>query len=284
VAFKNCFQHGFGYPKFKRRGENERFTSPRDTRIENNRIWLEKIGWTKFRGDTSQLKGKIKAATISLEAGKWYCSLRLEVSAEDYFDPRPFKEDAIGVDLGVVNPLTVTNGTQFKVLGKEERARLKQLETRRKRYQRQMARKQKGSENREKARLKVQRAFQKERFVRQDFQHKVSDRLTRNAETIIFEDLRVKDMTKKGGSSKRGLNREMLRIGFAGLVAKCTYKAHRRGGSVRKVTPKYTSQTCSDCGSIDKESRVSRDLFICTSCGHEQDADKNAALNILALA
>jgi putative transposase len=88
----------------------------------------------------------------------------------------------------------------------------------------------------------------------------------------------------KAGRGKHGLNREMLRMGLSGLVTRTQQKAERKGGQVLFVNPAYTSQTCSTCGSINKESRKSQARYQCVDCGFRFNADKNAALNILAKA
>jgi putative transposase len=285
-AFKNCFKHGFGYPKFHRKGKKESFriiqmNNDGYVRVEDRKIKIGKYGFVKSKGDWSQLRGRIKNITVKLDAGKWYASIQQEVSADEYYTPVNHRHEAGGIDLGVVRPLTVTDGERFALLGRDTKQRLEKAETKRKRYQRQFARKQQGSKNREKAKLRVQRAYQKERFIRKDFVEKASACLTKNFKTLIFEDLKIANMTK-GGKNKSGLNREMLRLGLGSVVQRCIDKAARRGGAVIFVDPRYTSQMCSSCGTIDRESRKSQSRFHCISCGFKLNADRNAAQNILA--
>lgn len=80
---------------------------------------------------------------------------------------------------------------------------------------------------------------------------------------------------------KRGLNRSILNQGWGAFARILAYKLEERGGTLVLVNPAYTSQTCSECGTIDKESRESQAVFKCRHCGHEAHADTNAALNIL---
>jgi putative transposase len=292
VAYSRFFKGIANKPRFHKKGQKDSFRIPQSVRLEDNSVFLQKYGYIKIKGSLDQIRGTIKSATIKLIADKWYVSILYEVKAEDYYQPVDHKVEAIGIDLGIVNPLTVTGGSNFHVFGRKTRKNLQQLEHRRKRYQRQLARKVKGSNNRKKAKLKVAIAFQKEANVRKNFQHQVSHRLTKEAEVLIFEDLKLSNMTRSAKGTlenpgtnvrqKSGLNREMLRIGLAGLINKCVYKAHRRGGNVIFVDPKFTSQTCSSCGTIDKLSRKSQARFQCIHCGFKLNADKNASLNILA--
>ena len=291
-AFNRFFKGQTKWPVFHKRGQKESFRVTQSSRLENQSLYLVKYGHVSIRGDLSQLRGRVKSVTVKRVAGKWYASILQEVEASDYYQPTKHKHEAVGIDLGVVNPLTLTNGTSFKVAGRETRQHLKMLEVRRKRYQRQLARKTKGSNNRNKARLRVARAYQREAYYRKNFQHQVSHRLTASAQTLVFEDLKISNMTKSAKGTvenpgtnvraKSGLNRELLRLGLTGLVKKCQYKAHRRGGTVVFVDPRHTSQTCSDCGTIDKLSRKSQARFLCVHCGFKLNADQNASLNILA--
>lgn len=292
VAFDRFFKGHSDKPSFHKKGQKESFRIPQNVEIREGKLFLSKYGLIRIRGDLSQIRGKIKSATVKLEAGKWYVSILYAPLSKDYYQPVDHRVEAISIDLGVVQPLTITDGEHFWIRGQETREHLTKLETRRKRYQRQFNRKQRRSNNQHKTRTRIAKAFQKERNYRNNFQHQVSHRLTNLAETIIFEDLRIRSMTRsargtqdnpgKNVRQKSGLNREMLRIGLSGLVSKCQYKAHRRGGQVLFVDPKFTSQTCSDCGTVDKRSRESQSRYSCVHCGFTLNADRNAALNILA--
>lgn len=291
TAYDRFFKGLARRPRFHKKGQKESFRVPQNVRLEGSHLLLTKYGRIRVRGDLSQIRGKIKSATVKLDAGRWHISILYEASAETYYKPVDHKVCAIGIDLGVVQPLTITDGKHFWVRGQETREKLTKLETRRRRYMRQLSRKIKGSNNRHRARNKVTRAYRKEQNYRNNFQHQVSHRLTKFAETIVFEDLRVGQMTRsaKGTAenpgtnvrAKSGLNREMLRIGLSGLITKCEYKAQRRGGQILFVDPKFTSQTCNACGVVDKKSRESQSRYRCVHCGFTLNADKNAALNIL---
>ena len=121
--------------------------------------------------------------------------------------------------------------------------------------------------------------------VRSDWQHRTSTDIARRFGAVILEDLNTKGMTSaaggKGRAAKAGLNRSILNQGWYGFEVKLAYKLEERGGTLVKVNPAYTSQTCAECGVIDARSRESQAVFCCVACGHEDHADTNAARNIL---
>ena len=126
--------------------------------------------------------------------------------------------------------------------------------------------------------------------IRRDAQHQISRKLADAYAFIAVEDLRVKNMTAstkgtaespgKNVAQKRGLNREILSQGWAALRTMTEYKSDWSGGKVVAVPPQYTSRTCNECGKESADSRKGQ-KFRCVFCGHEADADINAAKNIL---
>lgn len=101
---------------------------------------------------------------------------------------------------------------------------------------------------------------------------------------VVIENLKVKNMTKSGGSRKRGLNRVVLDTAFGEFRRLLEFKGRLYGCEVVAVPPHYTSQRCSACGHVDAGNRRSQSDFRCVSCGHEANADLNAAINILEAA
>lgn len=124
---------------------------------------------------------------------------------------------------------------------------------------------------------------------RKDWIEKATTNLARRFDTVVIEDLRIKNMTRSakgtvaepgtGVAQKRGLNRSILEQGW-GLFARRL--ADKIGDRLVLVPAAYTSQRCSCCGHVDNKSRESQSRFACTACGHADHADVNAALNILA--
>ena len=135
------------------------------------------------------------------------------------------------------------------------------------------------------------KAFRKIRQFRDNQTHHISSKITRDCGLIFVEDLKIPNMTKsakgttdkpgKNVSAKTGLNREILAQRWGDVRQKIAYKAQWRGGRMEEVSAAYTSQTCHACGYIDKANRKTQAKFKCVACGHEDNADVNAAKNIL---
>ena len=158
---------------------------------------------------------------------------------------------------------------------------LRLLETKHKRHQRALSRKRTRSRRRERARRRLQRAARRLAQARKAWQHRTSRTLADKAHTVVVEALHPEAMTRKGKGGKCGLNREIRNTGRGGLRQMLACKA----GQIIEVNPAHnTSQNCSACGVIDADSRRSQASFVCVACNHTQNADLNAARNILASA
>lgn len=295
MAYTNFFrrvkQGGVaGFPKFKRKGERDSFRCTMSLQYKEGKLKIGKHGWVRVRGSTEHL-AEIRQITVVKDAGKWYANCLTEVEEVEHIH----LHKRCGIDVGVKKPLTVVynteSGLKTKVLGVKFSKELGRKENRRKRYQRQLARKQIGSVNSGKCKVRVNRAFYRERSFRKNWIEKVSNQLSNRFEVIVFEDLRLRNMTRsaKGNADKHGknvkaksaLNRELLRLGLSTLMVRTEQKASEKQGRVMYVDPRFTSQTCPQCGTVDKANRRSQAEFKCVGCGHEDNADRNAALNIM---
>jgi putative transposase len=132
------------------------------------------------------------------------------------------------------------------------------------------------------------------RNQRRDVLHKLSRSLIDDHDLIVVEDLRIANLTRRptpvrddtggfapnGAAAKAGLNKSILDAGWGTLIAMLTYKAEDAGRRLVVVNPRHTSQTCSACGLVNRDSRHGT-VFCCVGCGHEDHADVNAAVNIL---
>ena len=279
-AWKRAFKHG-GFPKFKARRGTDGFTIPQDVSLTPNG-WLRvpKIGWVKLtRNGGNPYSGcKPIRVTVRRDCGQWNAIVLYRIAEPDALDDGT----AIGVDMNV--------GQVADSSGEIHRGPdVARLEARKRRYQRKMARQRKGSNRRAVTRLRLRKTQRKLRHTRHNWHHHASKAVSRKACTVVVEDLRTQAMTRsaKGtaeepGSNvrqKSGLNRGILATGWGQLRHMLDYKAV----NVVAVHPAYTSQTCNECGTVDKRSRRSQSDFHCVHCGHEANADINAALNILAL-
>lgn len=279
-AMVNFFEKRSNYPRFKSRKtkQSATFTGNSFT-YENGKIKLAKtseplkIVWSRPLPVTA----KPSSVTVSLDrAGRYHIS----VLVEEAIKRLPASDKTVGIDLGVQDFAVTSEGEKIKAprIGRKRHKKIAKL-------QKSLARKEKGSRNREKARLKLAKAQAKIVDSRRDFLHKLSSRLIRENQTIVIEDLAVKNMTAKAGSRKRGLNRSILDTGMAEFRSMLAYKAHWYGRTLEVIPRFYPStQLCFDCGATTGP-RGAENLgmrkWVCTECGATHDRDINAAQNIL---
>ena len=284
-AFSDAFdpaQPGKRLPRFKKKGVSDSFRFPQGVKVDNRRIFLPKVGWVGFF-KSREMIGEIKQATVTREADGWYVSIQTEYEISD---PKWATGGIIGVDRGVAVFAATTDGELVEPVG----AYAKSMQ-RLARLQRQLARKQKGSNNQGKARARVAHMHQRIRRQREDFLHKLSTRWSKSHALIALEDLRIGNMTRSAKGTvenpgihvaqKSGLNRAILDQGWSAFSAMLEYKLAERGGRLVLVPPQHSSQECSCCGHVAPENRPTRDLFRCAACGHTEHADVNAATVVL---
>lgn len=283
TAYHRAFKGLGGFPDFKKRGEREAFTfKGREITVERlNRRWgrvrLPKIGWVKFRM-TRNLSGKMTEATVSLTPLGWAISIGCKDCDVQSFAT----EGAVGIDRGVAIPLMLSDGTSYMMP-----ERIDVLERRKRKAQRIASRRKRGSVRHAKAQRRVAAVSAKIARIRKHWAHETTTAICRKFGTVVIESLRTKNMTRsaagtveapgKNVSQKRGLNRAILNVGWHQIETMLFYKANR----LVKVDPRFTSQTCSCCGTVDSRSRKNQASFVCSSCGFRANADRNAAINIL---
>ena len=253
--------------------------------VKGNQVKLPNdIGIVKFR-KSQDILGEIKNVTISKHVGKWYISFGVENTIEKPIHP---SKSAIGVDLGINKLVTTSDGQIFDPINSFKANQVKLT-----RLQRKLKKKTKFSENWKKLNLKINKLHHHIANIRHDYLHKVTTTLSKNHAMIVVEDLKVANMSKsaKGSIEKKGknvkakssLNKSILDQGWSMLVGMLEYKQQWRGGLLVKVDPRYTSQTCSSCGHVAKENRLTQANFSCVECGFGENADINASRNILAV-
>lgn len=286
VAFKRFFRKESAYPAFKKKGLNDSFRFPQikseAINEANSRIKLPKLGWVKYKKSRS-IQGTPKNITISRKLDSWYVSIQVEYDVDR---PLPKAKKAIGLDLGVARFATLSDGSYIEPLNAFKNSQAKLAK-----YQRQMARKKKFSNNWTKAKAKVSKLQNKIANSRRDFLHKASTAICNNHALVAIEDLKVSNMSKsakgsfeepgKNVKAKSGLNRSILDQGWNEFRRQLEYKMSWSGGEVVAVAPHYTSQACPCCGHVHKENRKTQAKFECVSCGFEENADFVGALNIL---
>lgn len=286
-AFANFFKGVARYPTPRRKNVNDSFRF-QGREVEMKRLsgkWsavrLPKIGWVKFR-DTRPMRGTLKNATLSLDALGWHVSFAREIEHVAPANICP----CVGIDRGVANTLSLSTGARVSIP-----CSLEAIERRQRAAQRVASRRKRGSARRAKALRRAAKLSARRARIRKDWAHKTALDLARRFGTVVLEDLRIKNMTASARGTvedpgrmvrqKAGLNRSILNQGWFGFETILAYKLEERGGYLCKVDPAYTSQTCSECGSVDRESRENQASFVCRHCGFRAHADHNAAINIL---
>ncbi|MDP2211063.1 MAG: transposase [Candidatus Aquicultor sp.] len=243
----------------------------------------KKLGWLRYR-NSRDVPGAVKQVTVSGRGGKWFVSIQTEREVPAPVHP---SSSMVGLDVGVARFATLSDGTVYAPVSsyrKHER-RLVFL-------QRQMSRKSKFSNNWKKAKARLQKLHTKIANIRCDSLHKTSHEISQNHAIVVIEDLPIRNMSKSAAgtadspghnvSSKSGLNKSILDQGWFEFRRQLEYKQQWRGGRVIAVAPQNTSRTCSACGHVAKENRKTQAQFKCVECAYSENADLNAAHNILA--
>lgn len=256
----------------------------RNVTFGRNSIKFPKIGRIAFKRHKKP-RGKFKQVRIIKKGSEWYACVSLEQEPGNHWK----SEKAVGADLGVKKPIALSTGeVLLENFGNEDDIIGEKI----KKSKRTLARRQKGSQRRLKEKERLGRLERKRKRQRQSKRHQATTKIARENRIIAIEDLRVENMIKsakgtleKPGRSvaqKRGLNRGMSRVGLGYIRKQLEYKAERMGGTLVAVDARHTSQDCSKCGHRDKGNRKTQANFTCLSCGHHENADINAAKNILA--
>ncbi|NBR00930.1 MAG: transposase, partial [Actinobacteria bacterium] len=276
-AFKGFLSGRTKYPRFKSRNKGVGgFRLTGTVSIDERCIQLPVVGKIRLQpGERGYIpQGRYAQASVTEHAGKWFVS----VVGIDVPDTRPNGNPSVGVDLGVVNLATLSNGEVIPnpLVLKSRARKLKHL-------QQEVSRKARGSKNRAKAVMRLKEAHSRVANTRKDALHKATTYLAKSHGKVVIEDLKVRNMTR-AGKGKRGLNRSVLDASFGEFRKMLEYKGARYGCEVVAVNPAYTSQRCSACGHVERGNRKTQAEFECLSCGFTANADLNAAKNILEAA
>ena len=281
-AFQKFFK-GNGYPKFSAKGVHESFRTNntlntyKDKKYESIRIdfnkriiTLPKLKEVKFRGyrKAKEIVGKIKSATISKEANKYFVSILVEVPFVKYsINPTSI----VGLDLGIKDFIVTSNGEKLKNEVKINEKRLKGL-------QKWLSRCKPGSKNRYKVKLKIQRLYLKIRNARKHMIYKLANNILKENDVVAVESLDVKSMYQVHKVAKHLKNipiREFIRV--------LKYKSNWLGKRVIEINKYYPSSQC--CNRCDYKNEEVKDLIVrkwtCPRCGLIHDRDINASINIM---
>lgn len=272
-AFTNFFDGRAKYPNFKKKhnGGSAEFTKSA-FRWKDGQLFLAKcseplpIVWSQELPDGCSPS----TVTVKLSAsGQWHVSLLVNTDIAEL--PRINK--AIGLDVGITSLIATSDGDKIT-----NPKHFKRLKKKLKRAQKSLSRKQKGSRNRQKARIKVARVHRQISDSRKDFLHKLTTQLVRENQTIVVEDLAIKNMVKN--------HRLALAISDASwgeLIRQLAYKCQWYGRELIKIDRWFpSSKRCGNCGHIVDRLPLSIREWECPRCGMNHDRDINASKNILA--
>ena len=282
VAFKNFFKSDKngshrGYPKPKTLRDNQSIQFQREkVRLDTKSGMLSIPG---IKGIEVRLHrtidGKIGTTTISkTKSGKYYVSFQVDDGRELPLTKPVSRDRVIGIDVGLASYISTSDGKKIDGLQP-----LRESETRLTVLQKRLSRKQKGSKNSDKARLKVARMHEKVANQRADFQHKLSRELVDNHDAIILESLNISGMVKN-----HHLAKSISDAGWSEFMRQIKYKADWAGKTVVEIGQwEPSSKTCHSCGhKLDKLTLDVRE-WACPKCGSVHDRDINAAINIKAM-
>lgn len=284
TAYEKFFKLHTGFPKFKSKKDKQSALFPLNAISKRNTFEQRKITLTqsfkdiKFRCSDlyfkrlQTYKDKIRSATISkTKSGNYFLSILIDIPQDEIVK---FKQtgESVGIDLGVKDFVITSDGEVFgnKHFLKKEEQKLKKL-------QRQLSKKVKGSNNHNKARIKLAKAFEHLINQKENYIHSIVNELLRYYDTIYMEDLNVSGMLKN-----HKLAKAIQEVGFYRFKSVLLDKSINNGKKVVFVNRFYpSSKTCSYCGYVYKGLTLDEREWKCPQCGTKHDRDLNAAMNIL---
>jgi putative transposase len=274
TAFANFFTKRAKYPNFKKKhqGGSAEFTKAA-FKFKDGEIYLAKckeplpIRWSRQIPEGCQPT----SVTVKLHpSGRWHISIRFD---DPTIKPLPANNKAVGIDLGLSSLVITSDGEKIP-----NPKHLKKHYRKLRRLQKSLSRKQKDSNNRYKARVKLAKAHLKITDTRKDHLHKITTQLIRENQTIVVEDLAVKNMVKN-----RKLSQAISDASWGELTRQLEYKCQWYGRNYIKIDRWFpSSKRCSNCGHIEEKMPLNIRGWDCPKCGTHHDRDINASKNILA--
>lgn len=294
-AFSNFWQHGRGFPQYKKRLDSFEIKTGRvlirDARDNYATIYLPCIGDVKIH-NSRDLSGieKFGACTVKREGGNWYISALVDVPDLPETKKLENAKSVVGIDIGVNKLVALSDGSFIE---NTRPATNKRTARRLSMRQRAASRKQKGSKKRKKAYQRVAKMQHKIAQERDGRNWQAAQKIVNTADVVGHEDLNVKNMVKRakpkhdgkggykknGAKAKSGLNKVIQDCGWSDLFNKIAWLALKAGKPVVKVNPKHTSLECPKCHHIDKSNR-NGEKILCVNCNYTEHADTKASRTV----
>ena len=261
LSLKAGYKQQKGFPRFKKKSSGGSVRLPQGCSVIEGKLKLPKIGFIKYKGQLPEIFNSV--TIIRKPSGKFYASFVVPFVLPEKVEIK----SSIGIDLNSNHFVVLSDGSAIK-----NPKFLKKKEERLKRYQRAYSRKQKGSSNQNKARIKVAKQFEKIGNCQKDFLEQLTTNLVKTYDHISIEDLNVKAMQKYNG-------RMVGMAPFGAFRNKLTWKVNKFGKHIEIINRFCpTSKVCSECG---QELKLTlKDRWISCDCGLEIHRDHNAAVNI----
>ena len=275
AAFRNFFQHRSKFPNFKKKLSSNSVSIPQHFLITDSILLIPKLKSgikIKFHRKVNET---VKSITITKnQSGKYYVNMLVEKT----FTPLPITNKVSGTDVGIKSFASITSGTAagYTTVKVDNPKYLLKSQNKLKKLNRQFAKKTKGSKNKVKFRKRLSTLHEKVSNQRKDFQHKLSSRMVNDSQVIVLEDLNIKGMVKN-----RHLSKSIHDASWGMFMNQLAYKADWYGREILSVNRFYpSSRTCSECGYIKRDLKLSDRWWTCPDCGTEHDRDNNASINL----
>jgi putative transposase len=269
IAYKNFFNKQNKFPRFKSKYDRQSFKVPQNVIVDDGKLIIPKFKEGIKLNPHRKMEGEPLFATISKSTtDKYYVSITCEV------EHKPFEKanKSVGIDTGIKELAILSDGSTYENI-KSLKTKLKKL----KYEQRQLSKKVKGSQSRNKQKRKLALVHEQITNIRKDYLHKVSTTIIRENQTICVEDLAVKNIMKN-----HCLAQAMSDVSLGAFYTMLEYKANWNDRQFVKIDRFFpSSKTCSSCGWIKQDLTLSIREWACDSCGEVHDRDVNAAKNIL---
>ena len=288
-AFKRFFKGLSSFPIFKKKGRNELGAyfvknNKKDFEFYRHKIKIPTLKFVRVKEYGYIPKNtNIKSGTITKIANRYFLSLIIEV--KDIVKTENTSTKGLGIDLGIKDTAICSDGMVFKNINKTKK--VKKLKKKLKREQRKMSRSYEYSKSKKiklqelknfnKKKLKVQKIFYRLNCIRDDYNNKIVNEITRaKLKYITIEDLKVSNMIKN-----RHLSKAIQEQNFYSIRTKLINKCKERNVELRLVDTFYpSSKICSCCGNIKKDLKLNDRNYKCYNCGIEIDRDYNASINL----